>query len=141
MPLDWRGVERFSARLTGRPVISGKTKKFVYTSRLTDLPLSAVPDVLNRSFRMTAHVEIDKSDGGMILTQGGIEGAFAFMVKNQELVFAYNFLDLSSEAYTIIESSETQDIGSDHGTSIAPGYYKAPFEFSGKLDQVVRELK
>ncbi len=194
LPLDWRGVERFSAKLSGRPVIAGDTKDFIYTSRLTDLPLSVAPNVLNRSFRITADVEIGKGDEGMIITQGGIEGGFAFMVKDQKLVFAYNFLDMSSAAYTIIESSEktptgkvtlamdfvyqggkkmagpagitlyingkktghgtlprtvpmifslseTQDIGSDHGTSVAPNYYKAPFKFTGKLDRVVLELK
>ena len=55
LPLDDRGPERFSAKLTGRPLgpAEGLTK-FTYYSGMTRLPEGSAPDIKNRSFVITA---------------------------------------------------------------------------------------
>jgi hypothetical protein len=78
LPLDWRGAERFSAELTGKPNLAGDRKKFVYPGRFSGLPESAAPDLKNKSFSVAAEVDIKDRAKGMIFTQGGNTGGWAF---------------------------------------------------------------
>lgn len=94
LPLDWRGAARFSGQLTGKPSLAAGRDSFVYSSRLTHLPEAAAPDLKNKSFSLTADVELKDSDQGMLFTQGGFTGGWAFMVQDGKLVLVHNYLDI-----------------------------------------------
>src|SRR5207248_8741910 len=72
LPLDWRSVERLCGQITGRPSLAAGRKTFVYNTPLVALPEGSAPDLKNKSFTITAEVEIPSDGGdGMIFTQGG----------------------------------------------------------------------
>ncbi|WP_246166632.1 arylsulfatase [Marinobacter salinexigens] len=99
LPLDWRGAERFSAEFTGKPNLAGDRSRFVYEGMLTGLPESSAPDLKNKSFSITANVTVDEKASGMIFTQGGNTGGWAFYMKDGRLKAAHNFIDV--QVYTI----------------------------------------
>src|SRR5258705_12337562 len=75
LPLDWRGPERFSVELTGKPSLAAGRKTFVYDSPLAALPEAAAPDLKNKSFTITAEAEIPAGGpAGMIFPPGGFPG-------------------------------------------------------------------
>lgn len=94
LPLDWRGPERFSAELTGKPNLAGDRKRFVYHGILPGLPEASAPDLKNKSFTVTAKVEIADDADGMIWTQGGNTGGWAFYLKDGHLHTAHNFINV-----------------------------------------------
>jgi len=99
LPLDWRGPERFSAELTGKPNLAGDRKKFVYDGDFSGLPESAAPDLKNKSFSISADVEIRDKTNGMIWTQGGNTGGWAFYMQKGKLMVTHNYIDL--KRYTV----------------------------------------
>lgn len=96
LPLDWRGSERFSAELTGKPNLAGDRKKFVYPGNFTGLPEASSPDPKNKSFSVSAKADIKDGANGMIFTQGGNTGGWGFYMKDGKLVVAHNFIDVKS---------------------------------------------
>jgi len=99
LPLDWRGPERFSAELTGKPNLAGTRKKFVYDGDFSGLPESAAPDLKNKSFSVAADVEIKDGANGMIFTQGGNTGGWGFYMQQGKLMLTHNYIDL--KRYTV----------------------------------------
>jgi arylsulfatase len=69
---------------------------------LTGLPASAAPRILDKSYTITAEVDIPKGGAeGMIVTQGGRFGGYGlflskgeFGMRRGKVVFLYNLLDL-----------------------------------------------
>jgi len=98
LPLDWRSIERLSEQLTGRPNLSEGRKTVVYNTPLVALPEGAAPDLKNKSFTITAEVNIPSDGGqGMIFTQGGITAGWGFYIQDRKLVGMHNYID--SERY------------------------------------------
>ena len=103
LPLDWRGPERMSAELTGKPSLAAGRKTFIYETPLAALPEAAAPDLKNKSFTITAEAEIPAGGGeGMIFTQGGFTGGWGFYLQDGKLVGLHNRLDL--ERYRIVST-------------------------------------
>jgi len=103
LPLDWRGPERMSAELTGKPSLAAGRKTFIYETPLAALPEAAAPDLKNKSFTITAEAEIPAGGGeGMIFTQGGFTGGWGFYLQDGKLVGLHNRLDL--ERYRIVSA-------------------------------------
>jgi arylsulfatase A-like enzyme len=94
LPLDWRGAERFSAELTGKPNLSAGRTKFVYPGVMSGLPEASAPDLKNKSFSVSAKVQVDDRSNGMIFTQGGNTGGWAFYLKEGKLVVVHNYIDV-----------------------------------------------
>lgn len=95
LPLDWRSVERLSEQITGRPSLAEGRKRFVYNGSLVALPEGAAPDLKNKSFTITAEVEIPVDGGdGMIFTQGGITAGWGFYLVKGKLVGLHNYIGL-----------------------------------------------
>lgn len=117
LPLDWRGAERFSAEFTGKPNLAGDRTRFVYPGTFTGLPESSAPDLKNKSFSITASVDVDEKASGMIFTQGGNTGGWAFYLKDGRLKVAHNYIDV--EVYTIESDSE-----------VSAGEHELEMEFS-----------
>jgi arylsulfatase A-like enzyme len=99
LPLDNSTLARF---LTPRPSATAGRTTFTYSGELTGVPASAAPNILEKSYTITAEVEIPAGGAeGMIVTQGGRFGGYGlFLSKGIEgigrghVVFLYNLLDL-----------------------------------------------
>ena len=95
LPLDWRSVERLSEQITGRPSLASDRKTFIYNTPLVALPEGSAPDLKNKSFTVTAEVEIPSDGGdGMIFTQGGITAGWGFYLLKGKLVGLHNYIGL-----------------------------------------------
>lgn len=95
LPLDWRSVERLNAERQGRPSLAGRRKKFEYFPGQVGLPDGACPPVLNKSFSISADIEIpDRGAEGMIITQGGLTGGYGLYLRDGKAHFVYNLLAL-----------------------------------------------
>jgi arylsulfatase len=100
LPLDWRAVERLNAELQGRPSLAGKRNRFVYYPGQIALPDGASPPVLNKSFSVTAEIDIpDRGAEGMIYTHGGLTGGYGIYLRDGKAHFVYNMLAV--ERFTI----------------------------------------
>ena len=108
LPLDWRGVERFSAELTGKPNPSAGISHFVYPGAFSGLPEASAPNLKNKSFSISAKVEVPKNNSGMIFTQGGNTAGWAFYMLNGKVYFTHNYIDLNRY---IITSESTVPAG------------------------------
>jgi arylsulfatase A-like enzyme len=99
LPLDNSTLARF---LTPRPSATAGRKVFTYSGELTGVPASAAPNILDKSYTITAEVEIPEGGAeGMIVTEGGRFGGYGLFLSKGELgigrgkvVFLYNLLDL-----------------------------------------------
>lgn len=95
LPMDWRIAERFNSELAGRPSLSGDAKTLTYYPGQIGLPPEASPRVLNKSWTITADVEIpDGGAEGMIVTQGGGVGGYGLYLREGKPTFVYNYLSL-----------------------------------------------
>ena len=87
------------------------------------MPASAAPSILEKSYTITAEVEIPEGGAeGMIVTQGGRFGGYGLFLSKGELgigrgkvVFLYNLLDLKRTAW--------------EGPELKPGKHKIVFDF------------
>lgn len=103
LPLDWRGPERMSAELTGKPSLAAGRKMFVYDTPLAALPEAAAPDLKNKSFTVTAQAEIPPNGAeGMIFTQGGFTGGWGFYIQGGRVIALHNWLD--HERYRVVSN-------------------------------------
>jgi arylsulfatase len=103
LPLDWRSIERLSEQITGRPSLAEGRNTFVYNAALVALPEGAAPDLKNKSFTITAEVEIPASGGeGMIFTQGGITAGWGFYLLNGKLIGLHNYI--AEERYRAVST-------------------------------------
>jgi arylsulfatase A-like enzyme len=118
LPLDDRGAERFSAKLAGRPLgPSEGISKFTYYAGMTRLPEGSAPDIKNRSFVITAKVDIPaKGADGILVTQGGLFAGWGLMIRDGKPRFTYNWLQ---EQFSNIAGSD----------ALAPGKHLIKFEF------------
>jgi arylsulfatase len=104
LPLDWRAIERLSEQITGRPSLAAGRKTFIYNTPLVALPEGSAPDLKNKSFTVTAEVEIPAGGGdGMIFTQGGITAGWGFYLLKGKLVGLHNYIGL--ERYRAVSTN------------------------------------
>lgn len=89
LPLDNSKVER--GDVSNRPsLIHGRTT-FTYYPGMIRIPEGTAPDFKNRSYRITAEVEIPKAGAeGLLLTQGGRFGGLGLYMLDSKPVFHYN---------------------------------------------------
>ena len=74
LPLDNTTLLRWN---TPRPSLTAGQTVFTYSGELTGVPASAAPSILNKSYTITAEVEIPKGGAeGMIVTEGGRFGGY-----------------------------------------------------------------
>jgi arylsulfatase len=100
LPLDWRAVERLNAELQGRPSLAGKRDRYTYFPGQIALPDGAAPPVLNKSFSVTANLDIPATGAeGMVFTHGGLTGGYGIYLRDGKAHFVYNMLAI--ERFTI----------------------------------------
>src|SRR5262249_23281006 len=77
------------------PSLAGDRKTFTYYPGQVGLPNEAAPRILNKSWTLTADVEIPEGGAeGMIATHGGLVGGYGLYVREGKPTFAYNYLEL-----------------------------------------------
>ena len=99
LPLDNSTLARF---VTPRPSLTAGRTEFTYSGELSGVPASAAPHILDKSYTITAEVEIPEGGAeGMIVTEGGRFGGYGLFLSKGEfgfgrgkVVFLYNLLDL-----------------------------------------------
>jgi arylsulfatase len=127
-PLDNSVLQRIIAP---RPSATAGRNIFTYTGEISGLPESDAPSILNRSYTITAEVDIpgsastgttvgragpQDSSEGMIVTEGGRFGGYGLYLLKGKPVFLYNFVDLERFRW------EGQD-------ALAPGKHTIVFDF------------
>lgn len=74
LPLDNSTLTRWNGP---KPSLRGDRKIFTYSGELSGVPNSAAPNILNKSYTITAEVDIPKGGAeGMIVTDGGRFGGY-----------------------------------------------------------------
>ena len=99
LPLDNSTLGRWNAP---RPNLTAGRTVFTYSGELSGVPASAAPRILDKSYTITAEVEIPEGGAeGMIVTEGGRFGGYGLFLSKGEfgvgrgkVVFLYNLLDL-----------------------------------------------
>ena len=99
LPLDNTTLPRWN---TPRPSLTAGRTEFTYSGELSGVPASAAPSILNKSYTITAEVEIPAGGAeGMIVTEGGRFGGYGLFlskgvagIRGGKPVFLYNLLNL-----------------------------------------------
>jgi len=124
-PLDNSVLSRIIAP---RPSATAGRNTFTYSGELSGLPESDAPSILNRSYTITAELDVpgapttvgragpQEGSEGMIVTEGGRFGGYGLYLLKGKPVFVYNFLDLERFRW------EGQD-------ALAPGKHTIVFDF------------
>jgi arylsulfatase len=120
LPLDNSSLVRF---MTPRPSLTAGRTEFTYTRGITGVPNSGAPSNLNKSYTITAEVEIPAGGAeGVIVTDGGRFGGYALFlskgvagVRRGKPVFMYNLLDLKRTTWA--------------GPELKPGKHTIVFDF------------
>jgi len=86
---------QFQRAIAPRPSPTAGLTTFTYAGVMPGIPLSNAPQILNRSFTITADVVVPAGGGnGMLVTEGGRWGGIGLYVLNGKPVFDYNLLML-----------------------------------------------
>ena len=120
LQLDNSTLKRFT---TQRPSLTAGRTTFTYSGELAGTPASAAPNILDKSYTITAEVEIPEGGAeGMIATEGGRFGGYGLFLSKGELgigrgkvVFLYNLLDLKRTVW--------------EGPELGAGKHKIVFDF------------
>jgi len=114
LPLDATALTHF---ILPRPSIVAGRNEFTYTRPIVGVPLGTAPSILNKSFTITADVEVPAGGGdGMLVTAGGRFGGWGFYLRNGKPVFVYDLLDLARPKV-------------EGGAALTPGKHKVAFAF------------
>jgi arylsulfatase A-like enzyme len=114
-PMDNTVIQR---ALTPRPSSIAGRDTFTYSGEILGLDPASAPSILNRSYTITAEVEIPEGGGeGMIVTEGGRFGGYGLYLLKGKPVFLYNLLDLERFRW------EGDDV-------LAPGKHTIVFDFT-----------
>jgi arylsulfatase len=114
-PLDNRVLERV---ITPRPsAVAGRTV-FTYPGYLPNIPYSDAPNLLNKSYSITADVEIPAGGAeGMLVTMGGRFGGYGLYVLKGKPVFVHNLAGLERFRW-------------EAGQELPPGKHTIIFDFA-----------
>ena len=113
-PLDNSILPRI---LAPKPSYTAGRTEFTYTTELSGIPNSDSPNILAKSYTITADVEIPKEGAeGMIVTDGGRFGGYGLYLLKGKPVFVYNFLGIERFRWE----------GKD---ALAPGKHTIVFDF------------
>jgi arylsulfatase A-like enzyme len=123
LPLD---NSQFARAITPRPsAVAGRTV-FTYVGENPGIPPGNAPSILNKSFTITAEIEVPEGGGeGMIVTDGGRFGGYGLFLLKGKPVFVYNLLDLKRTRWE-------GGVGARDwlGDSLKPGKHTIVFDFT-----------
>jgi hypothetical protein len=84
----------FARAIEPRPSATAGQTVFTYSGEMPGIPSGNAPNILNRSFTITAEVEVPQGGDGMIVTEGGRWGGYGLYLLKGVPVFDYNMLML-----------------------------------------------
>jgi arylsulfatase len=94
-PLDNTRLQRFIAH---KPSYTPGRTEFTYTSEVSNVPFAetgSAPSLLNRSYTITAEIEVPKSGAeGVLMTDGGRFAGYAFYLLKGKPIFTWNLVGL-----------------------------------------------
>jgi arylsulfatase A-like enzyme len=96
LPLDDRLLERTNAELMGRPTVMGTRTSVTYGEGMKGMQIDVFIDLRNKSYTITADVEVKDNGNGVIVCQGGRFGGLSLYMKDGKPAFTYNYLGLES---------------------------------------------
>ena len=115
LPIDNSKVQRLDPSI--RPSLTRGINSFTYYNDMIRIPEGAAPDIKNKSFKVTATIEIpEKGAEGMIVTQGGLFAGWALYLQDNKPIFYYNLAGV--ENYSIASTE-----------SLSPGKHTIVFDF------------
>ncbi|MGH7132378.1 MAG: arylsulfatase [Phycisphaerales bacterium] len=113
-PMDNTILQRI---VTPRPSATAGRTTFSFSGEISGLPLSDAPSLLNKSYTITAELEVPKDGAeGMLVTAGGRFAGWGLYVLKGKPVFVYNFLDMERFRWEATEA-------------LAPGKHTIVFDF------------
>jgi hypothetical protein len=118
LPLD---NAQFSRAIAPRPSATAGQDVFTYSGEMPGIPDGNAPHILNRSFTITAEVEVPESGDGMIVTEGGRWGGYGLYLLKGVPVFDYNMLALLQARW-----AADQPIGAGKHTIVFDFKYDGP---------------
>jgi arylsulfatase len=103
-----------------RPSLTRGRTSFTYYPGMVRIPEGTTPDVKNKSYSVTAEVEIPTSGArGVLATQGGRFGGWGLLVLDGRPVFVHAFSNQPSHKYRVASPER-----------LAPGRHTIRFEFA-----------
>jgi arylsulfatase A-like enzyme len=109
LPLDGRDPLRSRGNRAQPPGMLSGRDSYTYFPGQEHLPAPVAPNLVNRSFSITAIVELpDHKTEGVLLARGDRNGGFALYVKDGRLVFDANHLGWR---HTVLRSQHAVPIG------------------------------
>jgi arylsulfatase A-like enzyme len=113
-PLDNSVLPRIIAP---RPSSTAGRTLFTYSGEMAGLPVGDAPSILNKSYTISAEVEIPQGGAeGMLVTLGGRFGGYGLYVLKGKPVFNYNLVDLERFRW-------------EGATALTPGKHTIVFKF------------
>ena len=114
-PLDNSILERLFAP---RPSATAGRNVFTYTGTISGLPTGDAPSIVNRSYTITAEIDVPQAGGeGVLVTEGGRFGGYALYLLKGKPVFVYNMLDMARFRW-------------DGQDALSPGKHTIVFDFT-----------
>jgi arylsulfatase len=116
LPLD---NSQFARAIAPRPSPTAGQTVFTYSGEMPGIPTDVTPNILNKSFTITAEVEVPQGGGdGMIVTTGGRWGGYGLYLLKGKPVFNYNLLMLLQARWA-----------NDAEPPLTPGKHTIVFDF------------
>jgi arylsulfatase len=93
LPLDNSKTARLDPAI--RPSLTRGRTSFTYYEGQSRIPEGASPDIKNKSWSVTANVDVKADTTGIIITQGGLFSGWALYLDKGKPVFHFNFVDVA----------------------------------------------
>jgi hypothetical protein len=117
LPIDDRTIERFDAKIAGRPDLMNGRKKLILYPGSARIMENAFINMKNTSYSITAEVDLKGAGQGVIVCQGGDFGGWSLYLKEGKPSFAYNWMGI-----------ETTNINA--AQKLTPGKHTIKFDFA-----------
>jgi len=125
LPLDSSFADRMDPA-TRPNLLRGQTE-FTYYPGMIRIPEANSPDTHNKSFRITADVEIPQGGAdGVLATQGGRFGGWSLLVLDERPMFAYAYTNQDGAKYPKQRADKTRIAGIE---KLTPGKHTINFDF------------
>ncbi len=116
-PLQSSVAERLNPAI--RPSLTRGRMEFTYHPGMIHIPEATVPDVKNKSYSVTAEVEIPEGGAsGVLATQGGRFGGWGLLVLDDKPVFVHAFSNQEQHKYRVAANQQ-----------LSPGKHTIRFDF------------
>ncbi|MBV9356926.1 MAG: arylsulfatase, partial [Chloroflexi bacterium] len=102
LPVDGRGQQRFADE---RPQLAVDRTRYTYYPGTQEVAAASAPAILNRPHTITVLVDIPEQGAeGVLVSQGGVDGGFAFFVQGGRLRYTYNYV--ARDWFTVVSDTE-----------------------------------